>query len=127
MKQFYFVALLLAMHAQTFSQLNNGGLNAFFGVDADTRAGYLKYGPATGTVPSDDWFSSATASGNNVIDTSNASYYKSLLQAGNNICFSKRMSVPYYTTMNGRLWMDAVYSRDYIVTATATDTTSFTG
>jgi hypothetical protein len=127
MKQFYFVALLLAMHAQTFSQLNNGGLHAFFGVDADTKAGYLKYGPATGTVSSDDWFSSATASGNNVIDTSNASYYKSLLQAGNNISFSKRMSTPYYTTVNGRLWMDAVYSRDYIVTATATDTTTFTG
>lgn len=127
MKQFYFVALLLAMHAQTFSQLNNGGLNAFFGVDADTRAGYLKYGPATGTVSSDDWFSSATASGNNVIDTSNASYYKSLLQAGNNISFSKRMSTPYYTAVNGRLWMDALYSRDFIVNTTTVDSTVFPG
>lgn len=127
MKQFYFVALLLAMHAQSFSQLNNGGLNANFGVDADTKAGYLKYGPSTGTVSSDDWFSSSTASGNNVIDTSNASYYKSLLQAGNNICFSKGMSVPYYTTINGKLWLDALYARDYIVTATSVDTTTFSG
>ena len=127
MKQIYFVALLLALHFQTFSQLNNGGLNAFFGVDADTRAGYLKYGPATGTVSSDDWFSSSTASGKNVIDTTNASYYKSLLQAGNNISFSKSMSAPYYTTVNGRLWLDALYSRDYIVTATATDSTTFPG
>jgi hypothetical protein len=127
MKQFYFVALLLALHFPIFSQLNNGGLNASFGVDADTRAGYLKYGTTTGTVSSDDWFSSSTASGKNVIDTSNASGYKSLLQAGNNISFSKSMSAPYYTTVNGRLWLDALYSRDYIVTATATDSTTFSG
>lgn len=127
MKQFYFVALLLAMHFQIFSQLNNGGLNAFFGVDADTKAGYLKYGPATGTVSSDDWFSSSTASGRNVIDTTNASSYRALLQAGNNICFSKRMSTSYYSTVNGRLWLDALYSRDYIVNATSTDTTTFPG
>ncbi len=127
MKQIYFVALALAMHFPTFSQLNNGGLNASFGVDADTRAGYLKYGPATGTISSDDWFSSSTASGKNVIDTTNATYYRSLLQAGNNINFSKRMSVPYYSTVNGRLWMDALYTRDYIVTAIATDSTTFTG
>src|SRR5688500_3900012 len=126
MKQFYFVALLFAMHAQSFSQLNNGGLNANFGVDADTRAGFLKYGPTTGTVSSDDWFSSSTASGNNVIDTTNASYYQSLLQAGNNISFSKRMSVPYYSTVNGRLWLDALYSRDYIVNMTV-DSTVFSG
>lgn len=127
MKQFYFVALLLAMHSPISAQLNNGGLNASFGVDADTKAGYLKYGPITGTVSSDDWFSSSTASGSNVIDTTNATYYKSLLQAGNNISFSKRMSAPYYSTVNGRLWLDALYTRDYIVTAVATDTTTFTG
>jgi hypothetical protein len=126
MKQIYFVALLLALHFHSFSQLNNGGLNAFFGVDADTRAGYLKYGPTPGTVSSDDWFSSSP-SGRNVIDTSNAAEYRSLLQAGNNICFSKRMSEPYYTTVNGRLWLDALYTRDYITTDVATDTTTFTG
>ena len=126
MKQFYFVALLFAMHAQSFSQLNNGGLNANFGVDADTKSGYLKYGPTTGTASSDDWFSSSTASGNNVIDTTNAFYYQSLLQAGNNISFSKRMSVPYYSTVNGRLWLDALYSRDYIVNMTV-DSTVFSG
>jgi hypothetical protein len=127
MKQIYFVALLLAMQFSTFAQLNNGGLNASFGVDADTRGGYLKYGPVTGTVSSDDWFSSATASGKNVIDTSNADYYRSLLQAGTNISFSKRMSTSYYTTVNGKLWMDALYGRDYIVNGTSTDTTTFPG
>lgn len=127
MKQFYFLTLLLVIHFTTFAQLNNGGLNASFGVDADTKAGYLKYGTTTGTVSSDDWFSSATASGKNVIDTTNAAYYRSLLQAGNNISFSKRMSTPYLTTVNGRLWMDALYARDYIVNATSTDTTTFTG
>lgn len=127
MKQIYFVAILLAIHSITFAQLNNGGLNAFFGVDADTKAGYIKYGPATGTISSDDWFSSSTASGKNVIDTTNAAYYKSLLQTGNNISFSKRMSTSYFSTVNGRLWLDALYSRDYIVNAVSTDTTTFTG
>lgn len=60
MKQIYFVVLLFTMHFSTYAQLNNGGLNANFGVDADTRAGYLKYGPTTGTISSDDWFSSST-------------------------------------------------------------------
>ncbi|MCS3797366.1 hypothetical protein [Niastella sp. OAS944] len=127
MKQIYFIALMMVMHFTTFAQLNNGGLNASFGVDADTKAGYLKYGTTTGAVTSDDWFSSATASGKNVIDTSNATYYRSLLQAGNNISFSKRMSTPYYTTVNGKLWMDALYSRDFIVNAVSTDTTTFSG
>src|SRR5438105_15162200 len=101
MKQYYIIACLIIMQLHGISQLNTGGLHALFGVDADTKAGYLKYGPATGTVASDDWFSSSTASGSNVIDTSNAAYYKSQLQAGNNICFSKRMPVPLYTNVNG--------------------------
>jgi hypothetical protein len=127
MKHFYFIALLIAMHFHTFAQLNNGGLNAYFGVDADTRAGYVKYGPTTGTIGSDDWFSSSTASGNNVIDTANAAYYRSLLQSGNNIGFSQHMSVPYNTVVNGRLWLDALYCRDHIVNEISSDTTTFIG
>ncbi|HEY8898366.1 MAG TPA: hypothetical protein VIM79_26240 [Niastella sp.] len=106
-------------------QLNTGGFHAGFGVDADTKAGYLKYGPVTGSISSDDWFSSSIASGSNVIDTSNAAYYRSLLQAGNNISFSKRMSVPLYTNVSGKIWLDAIYTRDYITGST--DTSTFTG
>jgi hypothetical protein len=110
---------------QVIAQLNQGGLHAQFGVDGDTKAGYLKYGPSPGNSMSDDWFSSAAASGYNVIDTSNASYYRSLLQAGNNISFTKRMSASLYASLNGKLWLDAVYARDYVVAQL--DSTTFTG
>ena len=108
-----------------FSQLNNGGLNAGFGVDADTRANYMKYGTMTGSVISDDWFS-PSLSGNNVIDTSNAAYYLSLLQGGANMGFNKRMSALLYARVSGKLWLDAVYGRDYLATNPLTDSTAFT-
>ena len=41
------------------AQLTNGGINANFGVDGDTRNNYVKYGPTTGIIASDDWFSSS--------------------------------------------------------------------
>lgn len=125
MKLCFAILFLMVLHLKGVCQLNTGGFHAGFGVDADTRAGYLKYGPVTGTVSSDDWFSSSTASGSNVIDTANAAYYRSLLQAGNNISFSKRMSVPLYTNVSGKIWLDAIYTRDYI--AASADSTSFTG
>ncbi|HMH33942.1 MAG TPA: hypothetical protein VK543_12975 [Puia sp.] len=124
----YLVALFLAcalLPLPTLAQLTNGGTNAYFGVDGDTRNNYVKYGPSTGLIASDDWFSSAV-SGNNIIDTSNASFYLSSLQAGNNIGFNKRMSVPLYSKLNGKLWLDAVYGRDYIASTTLLDSTAFT-
>ncbi|MFL5746047.1 MAG: hypothetical protein ACJ751_15340 [Niastella sp.] len=125
MKLCYAILFLIVLHAEGLCQLNTGGFHAGFGVDADTKAGYLKYGPATGTISSDDWFSSPTASGTNVIDTSNAAYYRSRLQAGNNISFAKRMSVPLYTNVSGKIWLDAIYTRDYI--AASTDSSTFSG
>jgi hypothetical protein len=128
MKWYYVIVFLIVLHLEGLSQLNTGGFHAGFGVDADTKAGYLKYGPATGTISSDDWFSSPTASGTNVIDTTNAATYRSLLQAGNNISFSKRMAVPLYTNVNGRIWLDAIYTRDYITGLSgSTDSSTFTG
>jgi hypothetical protein len=127
MKTVYLLPILIILHCSTFAQLSNGGFHAFFGVDGDTRGGYLKYGPQTGIINSDDWFSPSSVSGNNVIDTSNAAYYKSQLQAGNNISFIKRMPVALYSNMNGRIWLDGIYSRDFIVQSNASDSTAFTG
>jgi len=107
------------------AQLNNGGLNAMFGIDADTRSNYMKFGPFPGAVLSDDWFS-PSGSGNNVIDTSSASTYLSLLQSGANIIFSKRMSQLLYAKVNGKLWLDAAYGRDYVAAQSLKDTTTFT-
>jgi hypothetical protein len=125
MKSYYALLFFVVLHLEGLCQLNTGGFHAGFGVDADTKAGYLKYGPVTGTIASDDWFSTATASGSNVIDTTNAAYYRSLLQAGNNISFSKRMSVPLYTSVSGKIWLDAIYTRDYITGST--DSSTFAG
>jgi hypothetical protein len=125
MKPWYVIIFFLLLHLEGFSQLSTGGFHAGFGVDADSKAGYLKYGPVTGTIASDDWFSSPTASGTNIIDTSNAAYYRSLLQAGNNISFSKRMSTPLYTSISGKIWLDAIYTRDYVTGPT--DSTTFAG
>src|SRR5712664_2843398 len=106
------------------SQLNNGGLYANFGVDADTRSNYMKYGPIMGVVAGDDWFSASSNIA--IIDTANAAYYLSLLQAGANISFNKRMSVPLYTKLNGKLWLDAVYGRDFMAASALKDSTTFT-
>jgi hypothetical protein len=108
----------------TLCQLNNGGLYANFGIDADTRNNYMKYGLLTGTVAGDDWFS--PFSGNGVIDTANAAYYQSLLQGGSNISFNKRMSLPLYSKVNGKLWLDAAYGRDYSAASSLKDSTTFT-
>jgi hypothetical protein len=125
MKSWCIIVFLLALHLNSWCQLNAGGFHAGFGVDADTKAGYLKYGPATGAISSDDWFSSPTASGANIIDTTNAGYYRSLLQAGNNISFSKRMSALLYANVSGKIWLDAIYSRDHITGPT--DSSTFAG
>jgi hypothetical protein len=109
----------------SLAQLTNGGINAYFGVDGDTRSNYVKYGSATGFIASDDWFSSSSSS-YNVIDTSNAAGYSSILQAGGNIGFNKRMSVPLYSKLNGKLWLDGVYGRDYIASNSFVDSTGFT-
>jgi hypothetical protein len=108
----------------SYAQLSNGGLYANFGVDADTRSNYMKYGLVTGAVASDDWFSPLSA--NSIIDTSNAAYYRSLLKAGTNVSFIQRMSVPLYTKLNGKLWLDAAYARDYTAASSTKDSTTFT-
>jgi hypothetical protein len=108
------------------AQLTNGGLHANFGVDADTKSDYIKYGSVVGSIRSEDWFSLYPGS-KGVIDTSDAAYYKALLTHNENISFVKTMSAPLYTKWNNSLWLDAVYCRDYIKLDSAhLDSTSFT-
>jgi hypothetical protein len=128
MKRLYIGALCLVadlISSPICAQLNNGGINAYFGIDADTKSNYVKYGPLTGSIASDDWFS-PSLTGNNVIDTSNAATYLSMLQAGSNISFNKRMSALLFAKLSGKLWLDAAYGRDYIAAASLKDSTAFT-
>ena len=109
---------------QVFAQLNNGGLYANFGVDADTRTNWMKDGIVTGALASDDWFA-PSATGYNVIDTANSAGYLALLQAGANPAFSQRMSQLLYAKVNGKLWLDAAYGRDFSSAASLKDSTVF--
>src|SRR5688572_15315488 len=80
-----FLALVVScLFLHSSAQLANGGFHANFGVDADTKSDYIKYGPITGSVQSEDWFSTNGGS-RGVIDTSNASVYQSLLMQNKNI------------------------------------------
>ncbi|MDI3319958.1 hypothetical protein [Pinibacter soli] len=115
---------LLSVPLVGLSQLSNGGINAYFGIDGDTRGNFVKYGPVQGFISSDDWFS-GIASGQNVVDTSNASYYRNLLSAGGNLAFNKLMPVPLFSKINGKLWLDGVYGRDYISASSLFDSTIF--
>jgi hypothetical protein len=126
MKNCVAVTLLIAIlwPVCAAAQLNNGGLYAGFGVDADTRANFMKYGIVTGAVISDDWFAPSGV-GNNVIDTSNFATYLTQLQAGSNLAFSKRMSQLLYSKVSGKLWLDAAYGRDYSSAASLKDSTVF--
>jgi hypothetical protein len=107
------------------AQLHNSGFHAFFGVDADTKADYIKYGSTTGFRSSEDWFS--THGGNKgVLDTTGASVYRSLLQQNKNIAFTKRMSAPFFYKSANTMWLDAVYVRDYLkIDSVNIDTTGF--
>lgn len=117
------VVCCVSLH--TSAQLNNGGFHANFGVDADTKADYIKYGPRTGAVQSEDWFSTGGSRG--VIDTANAFLYRSLLMQNKNISFTQRMAAPLYFKSSNSMWIDAVYSRDYLKIDTLNlDTTAFT-
>ncbi|HEY0355294.1 MAG TPA: hypothetical protein VGC29_03770, partial [Flavisolibacter sp.] len=53
-------------------------------------------------------------------------FHRSQLQAGRNVSFSKGMSVPAFSKVNGKLWMDASYIRDYTI-ASGKDSTTFRG
>jgi len=127
MKHLFTLLLFIAgfFPLSLFAQLTNGGTDAYFGIDGDTRNNYVKYGNSSGFILSDDWFSAFPGS-YNVIDTSNAAFYLSQLQSGLNLAFNKRMSVPLYSKMNGKLWLDAVYGRDFIATSPLFDSTVFT-
>lgn len=116
-----------------FAQLQNGGSHAGFTIDGDTKVGYAKFGPSTATAfNNDDWFlpNSYSGSGIAVIDTNGTSGYKTSLQARQNISFTRRMSKPMFTVVNNKLWLDAIYSRDYSLNytggvITGPDSTSF--
>ena len=127
MKNYFYLSFLLCIiFSSSYSQIiQTCGFRGQFGIDADTRSGYTKNGAAPTPNTIDDWFSHIGDRGKGVLDTANASYFKSLLKNNKNISFAQRMSTPVYTKVNGNLWMDAIYLRDFITRSNAKDSTSF--
>ncbi|QNA46408.1 T9SS type A sorting domain-containing protein [Lacibacter sediminis] len=133
MKHFLPVLFFFAINSSVVNaQLSNGGTLANFTIDADTKVGYAKFGTTTLLAyNNDDWFLPASypGTGKGVIDTTGASAFRTRLMAGDNISFSRRMNVVNNTVVNGRIWVDGLYVRDYsgsIVGSTYTyDSTTF--
>jgi Secretion system C-terminal sorting domain len=99
------------------AQITTPIIKAAFGVDADLRTNFFNGFVQSGN---DDWFNNGTAgTGFSVIDTigaaavvagylSDASPWKKRMAP-----LYRSMSRPQFTVVNNRLWLDAIFVRDY--------------
>jgi len=110
--------LVLIIPLLFFGQITTPVIKARFGVDGDLRANYFNGAVQTGN---DDWFNliAADTSGKAVIDTTGAA---SILSGYNSdvspwpkrmATFYRGMSKPKFSLINNRLWLDALFVRDY--------------
>lgn len=122
-----FVIFLLLFTTSLFAQITTPIIKARFGVDADLRANYFNGLIQTGN---DDWFNfnAADTSGKYVIDTTGAAaiiagYLSDVSPWPKRMSsFYRTMSRPSFSIVNNRLWLDAIFVRDYH----GNDTTVFT-
>ncbi|WP_208639303.1 hypothetical protein, partial [Tenacibaculum discolor] len=100
-------------------------VQANFGVDSDVYSGIVSF-PNGAVFPfgTDDWF--LGDSGKGVIDETPTAVTANLL-VDDNASAEIRMSVPIYTVVDGRLWIDAVFIRDQNAQGNNTDSNVFTG
>lgn len=108
-------------------QITTPVVKARFGVDGDLRANFFNGLTQTGN---DDWFNliAADTSGKAVIDTTGASsmvagYLADISPYPKRMAtFFRTMNRPSFSIVNNRLWLDALFVRDYH----GTDSTVFT-
>jgi len=117
-----YIVLLLPVFLS--AQITSPMVRANFGLDADLRSNFFNLLLLPGN---DDWFSNgASGSGVSVIDTTGAasifSGYTSN-PATKNTAFARGMRYPLLSTINGRIYYDASYVRDF----RGTDSTGFAG
>jgi Secretion system C-terminal sorting domain len=112
-KNLLFISLLICSHC-LIAQITNPVINANFGVDGDLRANY--FNGASGVL-NDDWFkNNKFGSGEAMIDSTGAAaivagYISN--PATRMQSFSRLMKPAFYTTVNDKLVIDAVFHRDY--------------
>lgn len=118
----FFILLTLT----SFAQITTPITKAAFGVDGDLRANYFNNFIQSGN---DDWFNNGTAgTGQFVIDTNGAAAIKAAYASDVSpwrkrmSSFYRGMSMPAYSIVNNRMWLDALFVRDYH----GNDTTVFT-
>ncbi|HKZ68390.1 MAG TPA: T9SS type A sorting domain-containing protein [Chitinophagaceae bacterium] len=108
-----------------YGQITTPVNNARFGVDGELRANFFNGFAASGN---DDWFNNGTAgTGEFVIDTTGAAAILAAYNAdvspwtNRMSSFYRTMSKPQFSVIGNRLWLDAIFVRDYH----GTDTTVF--
>ncbi|MEO5648873.1 MAG: T9SS type A sorting domain-containing protein [Ginsengibacter sp.] len=99
------------VNAQTITPI----IKANFGVEADLQANYFNNSIQNGN---DDWFNNSVEAytGSGVIDTTGAAAIVARYAtdpAFRQLPFYRTMSVPAYSVVNNRMWIDAVFIRDY--------------
>lgn len=97
------------------SQITTPVIRANFGVDADLRSNYKEGAVLAGN---DDWFTypGSTGNGKFVIDTTGAANILARYASDVNsrrLPFFKPMNVAPFTVVDNRVWIDAVFIRDY--------------
>jgi hypothetical protein len=114
--------VFLFVQSKINAQIITPATRARFGVDGNLRANYF---PEVVQAANDDWFNlltgvtSTDTSGKGVIDITGAA----AILAGYNsdvspwpkrmASFYKTMSRPPFSVVNNRLWLDAIFVRDY--------------
>ena len=117
MKQFLLSVLGVVFFSVIVSaQITTPIIKANFGVDADLRANYFNGFLQNGN---DDWFNNGAGTGFNVIDTTGAAaivagYLSDASPWAKRMApLYRSMSRPKFTVVNNRLWLDAIFVRDY--------------
>jgi hypothetical protein len=118
MKHFILIVFGVAFISVVSSaQITTPIIKAGFGVDADLRANFFNGFVQSGN---DDWFNNGTAgTGNFVIDTTGAAaivagYLSDLSPWPRRMApLYRSMSRPKFSVVNNRIWLDALFVRDY--------------
>ncbi len=104
---------------------NSGCVGGNFGIDADLYSGQLPFGDHGGAsaTNTDDWFAGATGRG--IIDESDSAAIRALLLAGGNPLYEARMSQGIFSRVDNRIWVDALYAKDFFGGTGFVDSTSY--
>ncbi len=113
MKKLLPATLVLLLCNISNGQVTTPVVKANFGVDADLRANFINGSIITGN---DDWYRNNGTVGQNIIDTTGATFINSRYAADPNfrkLPFFRGMKFPQFSIVNNRLLIDGIFIRDY--------------